>query len=252
MRTYSTGLLVALLAGGAVQAGGPVDIRTVAQPMTGQVFGSGPETDYQQADGVVQVVTEPNRGRSRTVRFISTKAVRGVIAGRIVLPNGESFGLEKFDLDRCCGPTMIIMELWSGDLPQSWPYGLTRFDVYNLVDGRTLRTSAYVDVSSGGMVPEPNIGNIGVVQADQGRQVLVSPGPYKSGSSNLAIVVGFVPADRFAINQLGQLAITVPADQEKGGMSAGHTTVTICEAGLCGTRTFFYNPLPPSLPPGPG
>lgn len=210
------------------------------------------DLQYPQATGVVQVIAEPNGGRSRTVRFISTKKpIRGIVAGRITLPNGETFGLQPFDLDRCCGSTMISMDLWLRDFSPHWPYGITRFDVYNVVDGHVSRASAYVGVSTRETAPEPNIGNIGLIYVDGGKQALVSPGPFKS--KELAIVVGFAPAEQFSLTPFGNLVITVPAVIT----ATGNITVTICEAGLCGTRIFYYNPFPtpppfPGPPPGRG
>lgn len=258
-----------------------VDIRSIAQPMTDdaarQVWaainggtaagtdkmasvkmgaGSGlPDLQYPQAAGVVQVVAEPNQGSGRTVRFVATKPIRGVIAAWAVLPNGDQFRYQLFDLDRCCGggPVMVYMDLWSGAFPANWSAGLMRFYVFNFEDGRVSQATAYVNVNTWGVVPEPNVGNISVVNTDGGRQALVSPGQFKS--KDLAIIVGFASAaEQFSVGPFGNLVISIPAEK---GISPGNTTVTICESGLCGTRTFFYNPFPypqpqPGPPPGKG
>lgn len=197
-----------------------------------------------QADGVIQVINEPNGGQNRIVRFVATRPLRGKLVGRIVTSNGSAIQLEGFDLDCCGSPFAPMVELWDGRFPPFWSAGPTRFEIFHSEGGKVTKVSAFVNTFFQGPIPGPVLGDILPTRVD-GRPYLVVPGPFKT--KDVRVMVGWVTA-KPSFNQLGQMAFLIPTEY---GFFDGDHTLTVCESGLCTTRVVYINNVFPPPPPYP-
>lgn len=202
------------------------------------------------ADGVIQVVSEPNGGQRRLVRFVATRPMGGKLLFRIVASNGSSIQFDGFELDWRGGGGGNFApntELWNGQFPPFWPGGQTRFDVFHLEDGKLTKVSAFVSVFGGPPIG-PALGDVAVVQIGARPHVFV-PGIVHPRDAR--VVVGFASAQPL-LNSGGQLFVAVPVEK---GYFEGDNTLTVCVGGVCTTRVVhigMQQPVPgPPPPPRP-
>ncbi len=210
--------------------------------------------DYPQAEGVIQVIREPNQSRSQRVLFISTEPMRGIVTAKATLPNGDSWGYGIFDMDHCCSappPFMVYMNLWDGMFPGSLNGWNVQFDFFNVVGGKVSRVTAHVSFSGASLAyygPQLE-GPISETFTNGSFQV-TAPGKFQK--SRVDVVVGWMPVkgnvEEIPFGPQRQLRVGLPINS---GLPEGDTPITICQDGACQTRIFYHNSPSSTQPPLP-
>lgn len=203
------------------------------------------EINLPQGDGVVEIMGgEDGNSNPVTVNFIAdiTKwANGGYLTMQIVAPNGNTIGLDTFQLEGCasCEGTISI-NMWSGIIPLVWPNGQTQFQTITTVNNQT---GAAVGILNRFEYNPAPLNITGVTQATNanGQTVLdvYGLGPITPGSNTPVIVSGLIPistANLAVSPQDGSLLVTIPAN---ANIQAGATTLTVCNEGLCASTVYI-------------
>lgn len=187
-----------------------------------------------QAPAVVSVITSPdwwNREGSR-IELLYRPDFSGYLILRVTLPNGENFLLSSYRVEKITG-RWTSMELWGGRFPSSWQTGHTRFEVFFLTDyGETSFVSATVPVK--------------ILY-----QSVLPTGGVKFSPEDQTIFVEGIFTDRavYAVDMLYQGVATATAGGVKLSLppedarfyKEGEHVFTLCDRGVCATRSFFFS-----------